>query len=504
MRHLLSICCLLLGLLVAQQDLSAQPKHLFSFNQSFYNYLTPTRSEYDWFDIYDQSAAKGFELAYGRRLAGGTWLVVPAKFGLIPRSIERGRLGREKLLGNVDVLIQNYFFKQGALVRPYFHVGVGSIIGPDKDDWAANLPAGGGLSFRVFKNCYAQIQTQYRVSTDNRNGWHHGVGGSLFFGGSDAPPPPPDRDKDGIPDVADKCPDVPGVASAMGCPDRDGDSVTDADDKCPDVAGIVALKGCPDKDGDGITDADDKCPDAAGTPALMGCPDKDGDGIADREDDCPDAKGLAAYKGCPDTDNDGISDNKDNCPREAGPASNRGCPLPDRDKDGIADADDACPDKAGTAAGKGCPDTDKDGVYDNEDRCVDKPGPASNKGCPEIKAEDKVKLERAVKLVQFETGKATLLKKSYAILDEVVSVMNTYPEYSLNIGGHTDNQGDDKLNQQLSERRAKACYDYLISKGIAAGRVASAGYGETKPVGSNSTAAGREQNRRVEFELYVK
>ena len=113
-------------------------------------------------------------------------------------------------------------------------------------------------------------------------------------------------------------------------------------------------------------------------------------------------------------------------------------------------------------------------------------------------------MERAIKLVQFESGKAVLLKQSYAVLDEVVSVMNTYPEYSLNIGGHTDNQGDDKLNQQLSERRAKACYDYLISKGIAAGRVASAGYGETKPVGNNSTAAGREQNRRVEFELYVK
>ncbi len=82
--------------------------------------------------------------------------------------------------------------------------------------------------------------------------------------------------------------------------------------------------------------------------------------------------------------------------------------------------------------------------------------------------------------------------------------MNQYSEYSLNIAGHTDSQGDAKLNLDLSERRAKRCYDYLVSKGIAAGRMASAGFGETKPVGDNKTAAGREQNRRVEFELYVK
>jgi len=113
-------------------------------------------------------------------------------------------------------------------------------------------------------------------------------------------------------------------------------------------------------------------------------------------------------------------------------------------------------------------------------------------------------LERAIKLVQFETGKDVLLQKSYAVLDEVVSVMNQYSEYSLNIAGHTDNQGDDKLNQELSERRAKRCYDYLVSKGVAATRMAHAGYGETKPVADNKTADGRSQNRRVEFELYVK
>jgi len=229
-----------------------------------------------------------------------------------------------------------------------------------------------------------------------------------------------------------------------------------------------------------------------------------GDGIADNRDKCPREKGLAANDGCPirDRDGDGIDDPNDACPDAKGPASTRGCP--DGDGDGIADKDDACPTKKGDAAHKGCPDTDGDGIYDNEDRCPDKAGVAALKGCPEIKKEDKAKLERAIKLVQFETSKAILLPQSYNVLNEVVSVMGQYPEYSLNISGHTDNQGDDKMNQDLSERRAKACLDYLVSKGVSASRMMSAGFGETKPKADNATAAGRALNRRVEFELYVK
>ncbi len=185
-----------------------------------------------------------------------------------------------------------------------------------------------------------------------------------------------------------------------------------------------------------------------------------------------------------------------------GVTSAKGCP--DRDGDSVADRDDACPDKAGSAAHKGCPDTDGDGVYDNDDRCPTVAGTVALKGCPEIKKEDKAKLERAIKLVQFESGKATLLKSSLPVLDEVVSVMNQYPEYSLNINGHTDSQGDDKMNLDLSQRRAKSCYTYLEYKGIAAARMASTGLGETQPVADNKTAAGRAQNRRVVFELFVK
>ena len=127
---------------------------------------------------------------------------------------------------------------------------------------------------------------------------------------------------------------IPGTPPAPPVPvvlDRDGDGVMDGDDKCPDVAGSVSLMGCPDRDGDGVADADDKCPDAAGTAKYQGCPvpDTDGDGVNDEMDKCPSVAGLAKYEGCPipDTDGDGVNDEVDKCPTRAGDASNQGCPV---------------------------------------------------------------------------------------------------------------------------------------------------------------------------------
>jgi outer membrane protein OmpA-like peptidoglycan-associated protein len=83
---------------------------------------------------------------------------------------------------------------------------------------------------------------------------------------------PMDRDKDGVLDKDDKCPDVFGLKTLMGCPDTDNDGIADGDDKCPTVAGLSRFAGCPDTDGDGIADAEDKCPTVAGIVANNGCP----------------------------------------------------------------------------------------------------------------------------------------------------------------------------------------------------------------------------------------
>jgi OOP family OmpA-OmpF porin len=256
-------------------------------------------------------------------------------------------------------------------------------------------------------------------------------------------PPPGDRDKDGVPDDKDACPDLPGVKTAdpetNGCPpDRDKDGIADADDACPD------LPGPPSKD-----------------PKTNGCPppppDRDGDGIADKDDACPDQPGVK-------TDD---------------PQTN-GCPPdPDRDKDGIANEDDACPDQAGPA----------------------NPDPKKN-GCPkafiqgtQIKILDQVK---------FATASAAIVpgKQSEEVLAAVLKVLTDHPELSsVRVEGHTDNHGAAAFNKSLSEQRAASVVKWLVQHGIDPSRLSSQGYGFERPIDSNDTEDGRKNNRRVEFHI---
>jgi OOP family OmpA-OmpF porin len=229
-----------------------------------------------------------------------------------------------------------------------------------------------------------------------------------------------------------------------------------------------------DRDGDGVVDSLDRCPDTPGLASLQGCPDRDGDGIADIDDKCPDVAGIAKYQGCPipDTDGDGINDEMDKCPTVKGLARYQGCPIPD---------------------------TDGDGVNDEEDKCPTRPGPVSNQGCPVIAKEVVDKVNFAAKNVFFSTGSYKLLAKSYKSLNVVADLMKADETLMLDIDGHTDSQGSDASNQTLSENRASAVKQYLLSKGIAESRLKSTGYGETKPVADNKTAAGRAKNRRTEM-----
>lgn len=498
MKHFITACCLALALMFVQQEAFAQIKHGLTVRALWYNYENPEPAAEDWSEIF-QTEGRGVELAYNRLFGKHSTLVIPFKVGTAPKPSDRnnGLQGGNELLLNLDAHMQFSLFQHRKLINPYFLLGVGSTWNVDDEFLDFNVPIGLGVNLRLARNLFINGQTQYRFSPEDRPGWHHGVGLTFFFGEDD-------RDEDTVLDKDDRCPDVAGVVSLGGCPDKDSDGITDLDDKCPEVAGVASAMGCPDRDGDGFADADDRCPDAPGIAAFMGCPDRDGDGITDAEDACPELAGTPMYKGCPDTDGDGMADNVDKCPREAGTPANQGCPVRDRDRDGIADVDDACPDEYGGAATKGCPDRDGDSVVDRDDRCPDKAGPASNKGCPELTKETKEVLARAVKQVQFQSGKATLLTSSYEVLNAVADLMVVHPEYSLSISGHTDSQGDDKMNMRLSESRARACYDYLVKKGINANRITHTGYGETKPVATNINAAGRAQNRRVEFELFVK
>ena len=285
---------------------------------------------------------------------------------------------------------------------------------------------------------------------------------------------PNDRDKDGVSDKKDACPDEAGLVQFAGCPDKDGDGIIDKNDACVDVPGLVEFNGCPDLDKDGIPDKDDSCPDVFGLASMKGCPDADGDGITDADDKCPNVKGIASMKGCPDSDGDGITD-----------------------------ADDKCPNVKGIASMKGCPDTDGDGITDADDKCPTVAGTVANNGCPEIKVEEKAALDLAVKNIQFETNSDNLKELSIPIINQVSDILAKYPNYNVNITAHTDNVGSDKFNMALSSRRATTCVKYLVGKGIDAKRLTSVGFGETMPIGDNKTVNGRQMNRRVEFELQL-
>jgi outer membrane protein OmpA-like peptidoglycan-associated protein len=234
-----------------------------------------------------------------------------------------------------------------------------------------------------------------------------------------------------------------------------------------------------DKDNDGVTDEKDACPDVPGEVALNGCPDKDKDGIADKDDKCVDVPGTAKYNGCPipDTDGDGVNDENDKCPTVAGLEKYNGCPIPD---------------------------SDGDGVNDEMDKCPATPGKPANNGCPEIKQDVVKKVNIAAKSIYFLSGKDIIQKVSFPKLNMLVGILKADKEMLISIEGHTDNKGNAAVNQKLSEKRAVAVKNYLVKKGIDAGRITAQGFGDTKPITSNATAAGRAKNRRVELHLSYK
>ncbi|MCL2825221.1 MAG: OmpA family protein [Polyangiaceae bacterium] len=256
------------------------------------------------------------------------------------------------------------------------------------------------------------------------------------------------------------------------------------------------------------------------------CTDSDGDGICDEKDACPNERGEPnddpRLNGCPppppppppsDRDNDGIIDDEDACPDEPGPRSDdptkNGCPLPpDRDGDGIIDSEDACPDNPGPRRDDpnttGCPDTDGDGIIDRDDACPELAGfpnaDPKKHGCPRaIVTPTEIKI---MERVEFDTGRATIRRESDPVLNAVLDILKTNPDIRLlRIEGHTDSQGSAFMNMNLSKARAAAVRKWLIDNGIEASRLTSAGFGQTKPIADNNTPEGRQENRRVAFEI---
>ena len=241
--------------------------------------------------------------------------------------------------------------------------------------------------------------------------------------------------------------------------------------------------------------------------------DSDCDGVSDKLDKCPNTpKGaIVDETGCPkDADGDGVPDGIDKCPNtpKGATVDASGCPA-DADGDGVYDGIDQCPN---TPAGvrvdaRGCPeDSDGDGVNDDIDKCPDTPKGTrvDDKGCPVVSEVERAIIDTGIfstTEIVFESAKADIKPESENILAQIGDVLAKHPELTVEIGGHTDSQRSEAYNQKLSEQRAQAVRDYLMSKHpeIKGDQLTTKGYGESKPVASNDTPEGRAKNRRVEF-----
>jgi outer membrane protein OmpA-like peptidoglycan-associated protein len=349
-----------------------------------------------------------------------------------------------KVGGQLEYHLANgYLINEKSWFASYIFSGVsGSTI---DDITYLSIPMGVGFNIWVSEYVGFNFQGSYDYIFDFNDYGHYSAGIIVRFG------QPIDKDKDGIPNLYDACPEVPGVVAHDGCPDTDGDGITDSLDKCPDRFGPASADGCPDMDGDGIPDHLDRCPNEPGTLANRGCPDTDGDGIIDIEDHCPNQPGPAATQGCPDADGDGVPDEWDICPNEPGSKSNAGCPIEEKTTTIIIP----------------------------------------------IEKQEAIRMNQ--KNIEFDLNSANLRNSSIESLDNIIKIMNEYPLSRYTVYGYTDDTGPADFNFELSKKRAASVKEYFVKKGVAANRLDSAGFGEQNPLVPNSGEPNRKMNRRVEI-----
>ncbi|QBQ53251.1 OmpA family protein [Nitrosococcus wardiae] len=233
-------------------------------------------------------------------------------------------------------------------------------------------------------------------------------------------------------------------------------------------------------------------------------PDSDKDGVPDDSDQCPGTPAGAEVDqvGCPvDSDNDGAPDYLDQCPDTpvGVKVDNAGCPL-DSDGDGVPDYLDQCPDtpagvevdSAGCSLEKEVEDSDGDGVPDDVDQCPNTPAgvEVDEMGCSQ---------PVVLKGVHFAFDSAALAPEAEKILNQVAESLQANPDIEVIIEGYTDSIGSAAYNQRLSQLRAESAMNYLVSQGVEQSRLKAVGYGEKRPIATNSTKEGRAQNRRVEL-----
>jgi OOP family OmpA-OmpF porin len=205
-----------------------------------------------------------------------------------------------------------------------------------------------------------------------------------------------------------------------------------------------------------------------------------------------------------DSDEDGIADASDQCASTPIGISvdTSGCAL-DTDLDGIADYQDQCtetPDGI-SVDNLGCPqDLDKDGIADYQDRCLNTESGAliDQQGCAVRLSEIAPNISDLV----FEVGSAQMRQSYYNDIESLATFMKRYNNTVAVLEGHTDSVGDAQLNEKLSKQRAQAVQQVLVEQfNIDPSRIKVVGYGESRPIATNTTKEGRAKNRRVNTKI---
>ncbi|MCI5124126.1 MAG: hypothetical protein D3925_06520 [Candidatus Electrothrix sp. AR5] len=344
-----------------------------------------------------------------------------------------------------------------------------------------------------------------------------------------------DRDKDGIVDKRDVCPDnrkeelVQGVfleGEQLGCPvDTDGDDVPDYRDKCrgntsEELNEGVDAVGCPvDRDQDQVPDYRDTCPQD--TPeqlskgvTLQGCPlDRDEDGVADYTDACPNSsseeiKEGVNLTGCPvDRDKDGVPDYWDKCLDNTAKelrfgVRRNGCPQ-NSDNDKYPDYQDRCRLDSGADLAQGtdeygCPkDSDEDGVYDVYDACSGtvQGRRVNEQGCALVTLFSENIFASAGSIVSAQGERK---------LRAFIQTLTLGSIERITIIAHADGQGTAAFNIRLSQKRADSVARFFRQEGIPQSVIDAQGVGESQPVADDTTEEGRRKNRRVELSVRLK
>ena len=316
MKSILSAILLLTCVVVC-----AQRKSAFGFSANLTDFETPAKiSATSLGDVLKDGffgrCQPGFSLMYWQGISNRIDFSIRYNGLFSDGSMASTKTGLKEYFSELEGSLHLRAFKDDKTLNPFLTAGVGVGNYWKNTGIAGYAPLGLGLQLNLLDETYIFLQGNYRLSFDKDK-----LPNNLFYSlGFTQALTSPRRER---PVVTVPIPVVEDT-------DRDKDGVHNNDDECPDAAGTSAMKGCPDGDNDGVADKDDRCQGIAGSKKYQGCPipDKDNDNLNDEVDKCPDVAGVARYNGCPvpDSDNDGLNDEEDKCPAVAGTTSNHGCP----------------------------------------------------------------------------------------------------------------------------------------------------------------------------------